>query len=178
MTAETVAILGYGRFGAALADLLLDAGHRVRAFDAFGSVPERLRCASANDAAGGARFVVMAVPMEGVESLARSIEPFLDLDQIVIDVSSVKVRPTQALQTTLGERVPWVATHPLFGPASIARGERPLRVVVCPQAAWPAEEQAVRCLFEGIGCKVLSMDAHDHDRRMAESHALGFSGSL
>ena len=174
MTPETVAILGYGRFGAALADLLLDAGHQVRAYDPVDRVPAEHRCASASEAVEGARFVVLAVPVERVENVARCIEPSLTPEQTVVDVCSVKVRPSQALHTTLLGRVPWVATHPLFGPASIARGERPLRVVVCPQPAWPRQDRAVRGLFEDVGCDVLTMDAHDHDRRMAESHALGF----
>lgn len=174
MATHTVAILGYGRFGAALADLLEDAGHAVRAFDPQASVPSPRGAASPLDAVRDANFVVLAVPVELVGAVAHSLADSLRGDQIVIDVSSVKVHPSSALAAALGGRVPWIATHPLFGPASIARGERPLRVVVCPAPERAAEEEAVRALFEGIGCRVLVMDAHDHDRRMAESHALGF----
>jgi len=169
---ETVAILGFGRFGAALADLLTDAGYAVRAFDPRATVPAEIDAPSAEEAVSGARFVVLAVPMDAVGGLAQRLRGALTSEQIVIDVSSVKVRPSQALAAALPD-VPWVATHPLFGPASIARGERPLRVVVCPGVHGAAED-SVRALFARMGCQVLSMDAHDHDRRMAESHALGF----
>jgi prephenate dehydrogenase len=174
MHRPNVAIVGHGRFGAALGDLLEDAGHPVRAHDPAVAVPAHR---AATDLAGvtkGARFVVLAVPVERVGPVARALAPALAPDQVVIDVSSVKVRPSEALAAALGGRVPWVATHPLFGPASIARGERPLRVVVCPSTEWPEAEADVATLFRGIDCQVLTMDAHDHDRRMAESHALGF----
>ena len=39
----TVAVLGYGRFGAALSSLLLDAGVSVRALDTYANVPDALR---------------------------------------------------------------------------------------------------------------------------------------
>jgi hypothetical protein len=46
---------------------------------------------------------------------------------------------------------PWVATHPLFGPASLARGERPLRVVVCPNPLHPEPVRRVVALFDRLG---------------------------
>lgn len=169
---SSVAIVGYGRFGAALASLLEEAGHTVRAWDPAPAADGRALTATLEDAARGADFVVLSVPIERVGPVARRLAPGLTPSQVVIDVCSVKVFPSQALASALS--TPWVATHPLFGPASIARGERPLRVVVCPSADFGAAEAAVRTLFGGIGCQVLTMDAHDHDRRMAESHALGF----
>jgi prephenate dehydrogenase len=67
-----------------------------------------------------------------------------------------------------------VATHPLFGPASLARGERPLRAVVCPNPAHPDAVRRVVALFERIGCQVLEQAPEEHDRVMAFTHALAF----
>ena len=171
---HTVGIIGFGRFGAALAALLEETGHAVQAYDPNADVPDVWRRETASAAIQGARFVVLSVPIEVVGAVASSLEPDLSAEQIVVDVTSVKVHPSHHLDSALGDRVPWIATHPLFGPASIARGERPLRVVVCPAPGRREAEDAVRDLYLGLGCKVLSMDAHDHDRRMAESHAMGF----
>src|ERR1019366_2790014 len=69
---------------------------------------------------------------------------------------------------------PWVATHPLFGPLSLALAERPLRVVLCPAAADPGAAAEGRALSERIGSGVVEQTPEGHDRVMAHTHALTF----
>jgi prephenate dehydrogenase len=92
----------------------------------------------------------------------------------VFDVGSVKVGPCALLEAHLGAAIPHVGTHPLFGPVSLARAERPLRVVLCPSAKHPDAARRVEGLFHGLGCEVLRQSAEDHDRVMATTHALTF----
>src|SRR5450631_3978536 len=60
-----VAILGYGRFGRALGQLLAEAGVSHRAYDPVtgSEVPQEFRADSLRDLASGAKFVVVAVPV-------------------------------------------------------------------------------------------------------------------
>ena len=51
----------------------------------------------------------------------------LKVSGAVLDVASVKMKPVELFDRHLAGRVPWAATHPLFGPASLSRRERPLR---------------------------------------------------
>ncbi len=170
----TIAIAGHGRFGAALGALFEEAGLRVRAFDPGVAVPEARRAASLEDLVEGASFVVVAVPVPRMGEVVAALRPRLRSEQIVLDVGSVKVGPTAVLAAHLGREVPWVATHPLFGPVSLARGERPLRAVICPSALHPGATAAVSGLFQRIGCEVIEQDADAHDRAMAYTHALAF----
>jgi prephenate dehydrogenase len=170
----TVAILGYGRFGRALASLLVDAGAVVRAYDPRSSIPVALVASSPESLVRGATHVVLAVPIAAMRAAIEEIAPFLDPSQIVLDVGSVKTGPIEILAEVLGHRIPWVGTHPLFGPTSLALAERPLRVVVCPNAMHPDAAQRARALYESIGCEILEETAELHDRRMAETHALAF----
>jgi prephenate dehydrogenase len=89
-------------------------------------------------------------------------------------VASVKHGPVRALTETLGSDVPWVATHPLFGPTSIALGERPLLTVVCPNPLHPGAAARATAFFNSLGCEVIEQDAVAHDRTMASTHALAF----
>ncbi len=57
---------------------------------------------------------------------------------------------------------------------SIARGERPLRAVVCPNALHPDAAGRARSLYESVGCVVVEKDPEEHDRIMAGTHALAF----
>jgi prephenate dehydrogenase len=79
-----------------------------------------------------------------------------------------------AMDAVLGDDIPFVATHPLFGPLSLALAERPLRVVLCPSPRHPAAAEKVRALYEKIGCEVIEQTADGHDRVMAHTHALTF----
>jgi prephenate dehydrogenase len=178
---ETVAILGYGRFGSALGQLFAEAGIAHRAFD-VGAASAPLaalgtRVSSVGDLVEGAGHVILAVPVERMREALLELRPHLQrssVPPIVLDVGSVKVHPAAALHEVLGDALPWVATHPLFGPLSLALAERPLRVVVCPAAAHPEAAERVRDLYERIGCEVIEQTPESHDRVMAHTHALSF----
>ncbi|MGH7280147.1 MAG: chorismate mutase, partial [Polyangiaceae bacterium] len=103
-----------------------------------------------------------------------AIAPALTPEQLVLDVGSVKVAPQELLARVLGKQIPWAATHPLFGPTSLALGERPLRVIVCANDLHPAAASRARAFYESIGCEVLEESAEAHDRAMARTHALTF----
>ena len=173
-TPRTTAILGFGRFGRALSDLLLDAGQSVRAFDPLASVPASMSVGSLAELVSGAGEVVLAIPIALIADAARALRPHLDHNHLVVDVASVKHGPVRDLTETLGRDVPWVATHPLFGPTSIALGERPLVAVVCPNPLHPTAALRARSFFASLGCEVVEEDAIGHDRAMAATHALAF----
>ena len=169
----TIGILGYGNFGQALGGLLEDGGLAYRALDPWAEVPPRRRAGTLAELAAGAEFLALAVPIPALPAVLAELAPLLAPDQIVFDVASVKVLPARWMAERLGSR-PHVGVHPLFGPVSLARAERPLRTVVC---AVPGHEQAaerVTALFRGLGCEVLAQTPEDHDRLMASTHALTF----
>lgn len=132
------------------------------------------RAESAAELAARAETLVLSVPVEATESLLRTLLPSLTDGHLVLDVGSVKVWPARVMADVLGAAVPWCATHPLFGPVSLARGERPLRVVVCPNAAHPAAATRAAELYGRLGCEATLMTPDEHDRHMAETHALAF----
>jgi prephenate dehydrogenase len=174
MAKDTVGILGYGRFGRSLGQLLLDAGVAHRAYDPVVEVPSEVRAASPAELVSEAAFVVLAAPVSSMRAALRDLRPHLDHSQIVLDVGSVKVRPAAVFAEVLGGHIPWCGTHPLFGPLSLMLAERPLRVVVCPSPDHPLAARRVCDLYEQIGCEVIEQTPENHDRVMAHTHALTF----
>jgi prephenate dehydrogenase len=174
MANDIVALLGYGRFGRALGQLLSEAGIAHRAFDPAAQIPSENRAGSLLELTAGASFVVVAVPVPRMRAALRDLRLHLEPSQIVLDVGSVKMLPTAALCEVLGDDIPWCATHPLFGPVSLALAERPLRVVVCPAPQHPRAAAEVTALYERIGCEVIEQTPESHDRVMAHTHALTF----
>ncbi|MFB1483552.1 prephenate dehydrogenase/arogenate dehydrogenase family protein [Corallococcus sp. RDP092CA] len=169
-----VALLGYGRFGRALGALLEAVGVEQRALDPVADIPEPLRACSMPELLEGAELVVVAVPVPQLRDVLRSLRPFLTPEHLVLDVGSVKVKPVEALTEVLGAAVPWVGTHPLFGPLSLAMAERPMRVVLCPNPLHPEAAPRARRFYEGLGCEVIEQTPEGHDQVMARTHALTF----
>lgn len=171
---RTVAIAGYGRFGRALEQLLSSAGIGVSAWDPSEAVPDAIRADHPSSLVAGRDAVVLAVPVSATAAVLDELKPHLTGSHLVIDVGSVKHGPVAAMTRLLGANVPWVATHPLFGPSSIALGERPLRAVVCPNPIHPDAVERVAELYERLGCEVVRQDSDEHDRAMARTHAIAF----
>lgn len=194
-----VAILGFGRFGRALGELIVEHDLDARAFDngnnhrpslgrtglrtvddgGTGLRPvEREGCSisivdSVAELVDGARLIILATPVSAAKSVLRALRPHLSADHLVIDVASVKAVAVRAMTDLLGADIPWIATHPLFGPASIARAEH-LHAVVCPNDAHPAATNRAAAFYERLGCDVTFQSADEHDRTMACTHALAF----
>ena len=166
-----IALIGYGRFGRAFAGLAIRAGH---SFNAHDPGVESAMAPTLEAAVAGADLVVVAVPIGVMGPVLGELRPVLNPSQLVLDVASVKVEPIQAMERALGEDIPWIGTHPLFGPASLSRGERPLEVVVCPNPVHPGAMARARAFLESIECQVVETDADTHDRLMARTHALAF----
>ena len=169
-----IGILGYGRFGRALGALLREAGHAYRAWDPVTEIPEEHRAVSARDLVDGQEALALAVPVPALAGVLRDLCPFLNPSHLVFDVGSVKVGPCALLEEHLGAAIPHAGTHPLFGPVSLARAERPLRVVLCASPRHPAAAELAERLFHSLGCEVLRQSPEDHDRVMATTHALTF----
>ncbi|MFH2205048.1 MAG: prephenate dehydrogenase/arogenate dehydrogenase family protein [Elusimicrobiota bacterium] len=168
------ALLGYGRFGRAFASLLLDAGIKVTAYDPRAEIPAALRAGDLGALAAAADVVFAAVPVAATEEALAALRPHLRARHLVLDVASIKHGPVAAMTEVLGRDIPWAATHPLFGPMSVARGERPLQAVVCPNPLHPQAHKRARALYERAGCSVIEETADQHDRVMADTHALAF----
>ena len=114
------------------------------------------------------------MPVPQLRRVLEAVAPLLTEAHVVFDVSSVKAGPCRWMQEVLGPTRPCAGTHPLFGPVSLARAERPLRVVLCPSPLHEPAAGEVRALFESLDCEVLLQDPEDHDRVMATTHALTF----
>jgi prephenate dehydrogenase len=150
-TTNPLGILGFGHFGRALGDLAQATGLQWLAADPHADTPAAQRAEDAQTLAARCRVIVLCVPVPAFESVLTDLLPALSPEHLVLDVGSVKAWPSEVMGRVLGGEVPWCATHPLFGPISLARGERPLRVVVCPNADHPTALRVTRVQGDRTG---------------------------
>ncbi len=165
-----IGILGLGRFGAAFAELTRTHGFPTLTFD-----PKHPEASPSTFAEVVARadVLIVAVPIENLDAVLSACAPLLRPDQLVIDVCSVKVEPEARMRERLGNRSRWIASHPLFGPVSLSRGE-PRTVVLCPRVDQPETTNDAASFFRALGCELIEVPAEEHDRVMSRTHVLAF----
>ncbi len=169
---KTLGILGFGAFGQLAAAHLAEHFH-VGAHDASLDAAQIAATGAAVltfEQAAAADIVLVAVPVQAMEAVITRIGPLVQPGATVIDVASVKMLPSAWLRDHIPEATHVVATHPLFGPQSAARGLAGRQLVICPIRG--DRHRKVAALGEALGLRVRILSAEEHDREMAYVQAL------
>lgn len=116
-------------------------------------------------------LLVLAVPVQFLETLLIEIKDLVKPNAMVFDVSSVKVKPVKLMTKYLPETVEIIGTHPLFGPQSGKNGVEGLNLVVCPVRTRKGLVLS-RFFKNNIKLNVLERTPDVHDRQMAYVQAL------
>lgn len=168
-------IIGHGSFGKLLADILSEHGQvyvyaRNKSSDESDDQKEYVSL----EKAASADVVIMAVGLEPLEQVSGQLASLVKKDTIVVDVCSVKIKPTEIITRNLGGKCRLLFTHPLFGPHTAKDGKIAGKsIVVCP-FDFKGKEKIMKFLEDKLGLKVIEMTAEEHDQEMAWVHGLTF----
>ena len=153
---RTIAIIGgRGSMGRCMSELFADLGHAVMIADLATQL-------TPDEAAEVADVVVVSVPIDATVEVIRRIGPRVRKDALLMDVTSVKSEPLQAMLDASKANV--VGAHPLFGPA--VHSLQGQRVVLCPGRGEQWLEW-LRQTFQSRGLIVMEAEAQEHDRIMS-----------
>ncbi|ACG79161.1 cyclohexadienyl dehydrogenase [Phenylobacterium zucineum HLK1] len=171
---KTLGLIGLGQFGRLAAGILKDR-FQVLASDPAPGAEDAARALGVGfgslEAAAACDVVVVAVPVAAMREVFAAIAPHVKPGALVVDVGSVKVLPARWMAELLPAHADLVATHPLFGPQSVARDGLPgLRFVVCPIRGDRYER--VAALGRELGLSVTITTPEEHDEEMAYVQAL------
>ena len=165
---KKIGIIGYGRFGKVLHDLLLktfdvlvyDFNKSLKDIE-LSSLEEVLDCS----------LVFVAVPISLFEGCIKEISKFNLYNTTILDVCSVKVYPVRIMEKNLAEHVGIIGTHPHFGPDSYTPF-RELKITLCPIRDINNRILEVREVFESLSIGVTQMTPDEHDRIAASSQGI------
>ncbi|MBI5226529.1 prephenate dehydrogenase [Candidatus Micrarchaeota archaeon] len=171
---KTVGIIGFGNFGQFAAshlkehlDVSVSDAHDVSiAAKKIGVKAVSLEQAASCD------IVILAVPVQQMETILSQIKPHVKPDAIVIDVASVKQRPAALMEAILPKSVQLIGTHPLFGPQSGKDGLKGLQIALCPIRADANTVVKTRAFLSELGLEVIDMTPSKHDQWMARTQAV------
>jgi prephenate dehydrogenase len=162
-----ISIVGYrGKMGGMFSRSFQELGYTVYKVG-------RVMDESAISALRQSKVVLLSVPVTAFEEVLRKISPYLQPEQALMDVTSVKFLPWNLMEEYFSGQV--IAAHPLFGPVpnkadmkvALVRGKN-------------AEDSACRgaeLLFQRMGCATFWTTAAEHDRGVAFAQSLNFTVS-
>jgi len=166
---KKIGIIGYGRFGKVLVDLLSgkyeiminDIVGQSKTSMIFYNLEEVLKC----------EIVFIAVPIRSFEGLLKEICKYNLHNTTIVDVCSVKVYPVELMQKYLPKDVGIIASHPHFGPDSYSPFKE-LKATVYPVRDIFKHFDEVKDFFESKSIRVVSISPDEHDRMAAASQGI------
>jgi prephenate dehydrogenase len=169
MSKSTLGIIGIGAFGSLMAQHL--APHfDLTLYDAKNTAKKIAKTCGAKtgslERAAACSVVVVAVPVQKMEAVLRDVAPLLKPDTLVLDVASVKIKPTRLMQKILPKHVDIVGTHPLFGPQTGKNGIAGLNIVVANIRGKRAG-CVVKFLKQKLKLSVHAATPEEHDKELA-----------
>lgn len=167
-----VAIIGgAGRMGRWFTNFLLKDGKEVTITDQddrkLQEAKQQLgvKVATNVEAVKNADMVLLSVPIDSFEEVVREICPYTRPDQIIIDITSIKVFPVETMHKHIKTGLV-LGAHPMFG--SGARDIRGQNFILTPtDEKETALAQKVGRYLEVKGAKTTLMTPYEHDKMMA-----------
>ncbi len=167
-----IAIIGgSGKMGRWLANFLLKAGREViitgRNRRKLLEAKQQLgiEVATNVEAVKRADVILLSVPIDNFEAVIKQICPYIRPEQIIIDITSIKVSPVEIMHKHIKRGVT-LGVHPMFGPG--ARDITGQNFVLTPtNKNERALAQKVGDYLETRGARVTSMTPHQHDEMMS-----------
>ncbi|HUP90525.1 MAG TPA: prephenate dehydrogenase/arogenate dehydrogenase family protein [Longimicrobiales bacterium] len=168
---EVVGIVGYGRFGRLWASIL--APHFDVLVTDTVEQPEP-NFVSLEVLCARAATVFLCVPINQFDDVVQSIAPLIRPHTVVLDTCSVKEHPARIMTERLSgiEDVTLIATHPMFGPDSAARGIQGLPMVLWRLHGSELQFDRWKSLFAEVGIRIVQMSPEEHDRLAAYSQGV------
>ena len=166
---KKVGIIGYGRFGRVLDDLLskkyqvliTDINKDIKEEVKFSSLDEILECF----------LVFLAVPIRSIESAVEKIAQYKLYNTTIVDVCSVKVYPVEIMEKYLPRHVGIIASHPHFGPDSYSPF-RELKTTLYPVRDTYKRYNELNDFFESQSIRTIKMTPDEHDKMAASSQGI------
>lgn len=167
--AKTLSVIGVGAFGEFMIPHLLPFFH-VEAHEPLRDISPLCNrfCVTPVDFDRAARadIVLLAPPIQEIESVAKRMAGLARPGSLVIDVCSVKMEPARILAEFLPGHCDIVGTHPLFGPQTGAKGIAGLNISVC-KVRGDRDQAVADFLARELRLNVIRTTPEDHDRELA-----------
>jgi prephenate dehydrogenase len=172
MNKKTVTIIGFGRFGKTLYELLKD-DFAIKIFQRKQKGKTNLPVTSDLKTAYESEVVFYAVPIQTFAEVIAEHKQFFRPDHILVDVLSVKLYPSEVFKKELsGSKTQALLTHPMFGPDSSKNGFENLPIVIDKFLTNDQNYNFWKNYFLKKHLRVIELTAQEHDKLAANSQGV------
>lgn len=170
-------IVGFGRFGQLFADLA-KSDFEISILEVDSNLNDQAQTSgyktvSLNEVKD-ADIICLAVPISKIEETIKSVMPLVKMNQLVMDVCSVKVYPSKLMKKYL-DGCQTLATHPLFGPDSAKGGLTGLKIALCPLNISKVNLDFWKYFWESRGVDVIITTPEKHDKESIYSQGFTYT---
>jgi prephenate dehydrogenase len=146
---------GTGQMGSLFARIFTTGGHNVH-------VSGRRTAITNHDLAKSSDLLIISVPIHDTITVIQDIIPYLNPDQIICDLTSLKTGPVSAMLCGPAEVI---GLHPMFGPTIPSlQGQT---IIATPMRCKDEHMEMLTSLFTSQGARVTITTPEYHDRMMA-----------
>ena len=164
---KTIGIIGFGQMGKIFFDIF-SKRFKVVIFNR-NPMPKKHNIAKSKlKDACSSDLVIFCVPTEYLKKSLRQASNFLKKGTVVLDISSVKEKPSLWMIETLPKFVEILCTHPMFGPNSINLSNNK-NIVFCPVRIKNEKLLEVEKVFKDEKFTIFKMSPKEHDQKIAKS---------
>lgn len=172
MERKQIGIIGYGRFGRFWAETLA-AFHDVWVTDTRQPTNQPSNFLPLSELCARVDTIFLCVPINQIEAAVHALRPHVRVGMTVFDTCSVKSHPARVMVDAFpGGELTLIASHPMFGPDSAARGVAGFPIVVWPLAGDRDTYRAWVAFFAGLGLVPVEISPDEHDRLAAYSQGI------
>ena len=167
---NSVGIIGFGRFGKVLANIL-QRGFAIKAYDPKPAGPFPGVQFLDLDTVLNEKVVFIAVPIRHFESVIADISTKLKKETTLIDVCSVKNYPVNIMLKILPDHIGVIATHPMFGPDSYMSNSN-LKMMINNTRDLYNQYSFWKRFFSDQSIQIIEMTPDQHDRLAAKTQGV------
>jgi len=164
-----VGIIGYGRFGKVLNELLV-AKYNVKIYDSNMTISENGKFYKLEEVLKTSA-VFISVPIRSFEKIIAEISEYKLHNTTIIDVCSVKVYPVKIMKKYLPKSVGIIACHPHFGPDSYSPFKE-LKTTIYPIRDRYDYFNELKNVFESQSIRTVELSPEEHDQMAASSQGI------
>ncbi len=172
---KKVSIVGFGRFGKVLYDLIKDDFYitlydkqRINSL----KITKNTSIAKSIAQVYESEVIFFAVPISDFEKVISTHKEFFKKEHVLIDVLSVKIYPAKIFKKYLKVGTQAILSHPMFGPDSAGNSFAGLPIVIDKFTSHEKTFKFWKEYFKSKKLNVIEMSAKEHDQMAANSQGL------
>ncbi|OUJ18333.1 Prephenate dehydrogenase TyrA [Methanonatronarchaeum thermophilum] len=109
-------------------------------------------------------IVIISVPIKATTKVIKEVGPKMKKNSLLMDVTSIKEQPVNAMKKHVPKHVEKIGTHPLFGPEGTTFKDKNIVLVPINADKWLDK---VKKYITNQGGNIRTMTASEHDKAMA-----------